>query len=504
MTLVSNAFWLFVFAAVLVYYLMPGRLQWIVLLIFSYAYYLAGGVKYVVFLLFSTVVTFVFALLIEKSAGEAEESKTPKRLLAAGLVLNFGMLGILKYTGFVVSNFGMLFRIQTPAIRFLLPLGISFYTFQSSGYLIDVYWKRAKAQKNPLRYALFVSFFPQLLQGPIAIYDQLAPQLQASHSFDGKRTVRALERILWGLAKKIVIADWAAVFVDAISANPDRYSGVVGICLLLYYVELYMDFSGAMDVVIGIGSLFGIEMQENFRQPYLAVSLQNFWQRWHITLGEWMKRYVFYTISMSSLGMKLQKWGKKKFGRRNGNSVQIAYSTLIVFLLVGIWHGASWVCVCFGLFNGLVMGISELLKGSYAKWKKVLHISDSSKGYILFMILRTQFLFVIQSIFDCSDTVRGSMHLLGLTFTRFDLSLLLTIPAGREGIPFAPAALAIITAGTILVIVIGCLREKGIDIREKIAALPAPVTAGIYLALLLTIGFCGCTAAPKGFIYAQF
>ena len=504
MTLVSNAFMLFVLLALLIYYIVPKKIQWIVLLVFSYAYYIAGGAKFVIFILFSTVVTWTFAFLIEKEREKDPASTRLKALLTAGLVLNIGMLGILKYTGFVVENLNALLPVTLPMPRLLFPLGISFYTFQSSGYLIDVYWNRTKAERNPLRYALFVSFFPQIMQGPISIYDNLAGQLYAPHSFDGTRFVRGAQRILWGLAKKMIIADWAAVFVDAISANPDQYSGVIGICLLLYYVELYMDFSGAMDVVIGIASLFGIDLAENFRHPYLAVSLQNFWQRWHITLGEWMKRYVFFPVSQSAAGQAVLKWGKKKYGRRTGNSIQVAFSTFIVFLLVGIWHGASWVCIWFGIFNGAVISGSELLKGFYPKWKKALHLSGTGKGYTLFMILRTQFLFIIQSIFDCAVTVKGSFHLLRLSLTRFAPAQLLSIPAGREGVSFAPFALAFIVVGTILVITAGCLEEKGTDLRERIARLPLPVVTAIYLLLLVSIGFCGCTAAPKGFIYAQF
>ena len=189
MSLVSNLFILFVAASLLVFYLVPHRFQWIVLLAFSYIYYIAGGPRYVVFILFSTIVTWFLALLIEKTEGNGNH-KGAKRLLILGLILNFGMLGVVKYTNFTIENINALFHLHLREIELLFPLGISFYTFQSSGYLLDVYWKRCKAEKQPFKYALFVSFFPQILQGPIGRYSRLANQLYAEHKFEGQNIVR--------------------------------------------------------------------------------------------------------------------------------------------------------------------------------------------------------------------------------------------------------------------------------------------------------------------------
>lgn len=201
MSLVSNLFLLFVAASVLVYYLVPGKLQWIVLLAFSYIYYVAGGPRYVVFILFSTLITWLSALLIEKTE-EKGNHKGARRLLILGLLLNFGMLGIVKYTNFAVENINALFHMNLRGIELLLPLGISFYTFQSSGYLLDVYWKRCKAEKQPLKYALFVSFFPQILQGPIGRYSRLAQQLCAPHKFEGKNLTEALNVFYGDFSRK--------------------------------------------------------------------------------------------------------------------------------------------------------------------------------------------------------------------------------------------------------------------------------------------------------------
>ncbi|MBR2766250.1 MAG: MBOAT family protein [Blautia sp.] len=505
MPLVSNLFFLFTALAVLVYYLAPRKAQWVVLLLFSYIYYVTGGVRFVVYILFSTAVTYTCARLIDRLWEKETDQQTVKRVVAVGLILNFGMLGYVKYANFFIENANSLFHIQIPVLKVLFPLGISFYTFQSSGYLLDVFWKKFHAEKNFFKYALFVSFFPQIMQGPISKYDHLAHQLYDSHSFDLQRICRGVERIIWGLCKKMIIADWAGVFADAISQDPGKYNGVVGLGLLLYYINLYMDFSGAMDIVIGIGSLFGIEMQENFRNPYLATSLANLWKRWHITLGEWMMRYVFYPVSLTTPVQKITKATKKKFGRKAARNIQVAQAELVVFLLVGIWHGASWISVAYGFSNGIIIAVSEVLTDSYAVWKKKLHIKGTEKWYVLFMILRTQLIFCLESVLDMARSVPQAGYLLMLAFTRFNPSQLLQVPAGSQGVSFAPWALLIIAVGTIVVITVGCIQEKGVKIRESLAAkLPFPAVCAVYAVLLLCIGLFGCTAAAKGFIYAQF
>ena len=503
MSLTSNTFLLFVAAAVLVYYLVPKNIRWIVLLVFSYIYYLAGGLKIAGFLLYSTVVTYTAGILVERAASKGNK-KAAKAAMIAGILLNFGMLGAVKYTNFIIENLNAVFHGNLRSLNLLLPLGISFYTFQSSGYLLDVYWERCKAEKNPVRYALFVSFFPQILQGPIGRYSRLAGQLYEGHRFDGTNVSRGIERILWGFFKKMILADWSAVFVDAIFDSPEKYPGLALFGLLFYSIQLYADFSGGMDVVIGIGQLFGITMDENFRQPYFAVSITDFWHRWHITLGTWMKDYVFYPISLSRWMGRFGKWCKKKMGRVTGRAMPICIANIFVFLIVGIWHGAAWKFIIYGLYNGLIIGISGLLAPSYRNWKKALHISGKENWYHVFMILRTFLLVNFSWLFDRPDTLRETGILMKNLFTHFNPSELLTIGAGREGTAFTPWALLIVAVGCLIVFTVSVLKERGMRIRDKIACLPFPVVVGIWFCLFLTVGFFGSTAAIRGFIYAQF
>ena len=504
MSLVSNIFLIFVLAAVVVYYLAPAKLQWVVLLVFSYIYYLAGGARYLLFILYSTIVVYLFARWIDHLQEKNADPKVQKRVVTLGLICGFAMLAVVKYSGFVVDTVNFLLKQNIPGMAVLFPLGISFYTFQSTAYLLDVYWKKAKAEKNFFKFALFASFFPQLLQGPIGNYNRLAPQLTGSHRFDWDNVTHGLERILWGYAKKMIIADWAGVFADAIWGDPDRYGGIIFFGLIFYGIQLYADFSGGMDVVIGIGRLFGIQMDENFRQPYLAVSMADFWKRWHITLGDWMMNYVFYPISLSGWMMRFSKWSRKTFGKKMGRVVPIALADLIVFFLVGIWHGASWKYVVYGLLNGGIIAFSELMGGTYRSWKKALHITGKENWFHIFQIVRTYILVNLRWFYDRSDTLTQGNYMVRQAFTHFDPSQIFDIAAGSQGRAFVPWALLIIAVGCIIMVTVGVLKEKGIDVRAKIASLPLPAAAGIYLLLFLLIGLFGSTAAPRGFIYAQF
>lgn len=502
MSLVSNAFILFVLAAVLLYYVMPSKYRWCVLLVFSYIYYLCAGAKYLPFLLFSTLITYLCGVLMERAGQDGK--KRQKQILIAGLILNFGMLGVVKYTNFLVDNVNALLDLNLRGMSLLLPLGISFYTFQSSGYLLDIYWKRTKAEKNPFRYALFVSFFPQILQGPIGRHSRLASQLYEGHKWDVSGFTAGVQRILWGFFKKMVLADWAAVFVDAIFQNPEQYNGLAVFGVLFYTIQLYADFSGGMDVVIGAASLFGITLDENFKRPFFAVSVTDFWHRWHITLGTWMKDYVFYPLSLSRFMNRFGKWGKKVFGRKMGRTLPICGANLAVFFLVGVWHGAAWKFIAYGMYNGVIIAFSGLMADNYRKWKKALHINDKKAWYRGFMILRTFLLVNISWFFDRADTVGQAFKMMGQSVRYFAPAQLLEIPAGKEGLAYTPYALMILGAGCILLLFVSILQERGVRIRETLSTNPLPLRFAVYMGLFLIIGFFGSTASARGFIYAQF
>ncbi|MCH1983813.1 MBOAT family protein [Ruminococcus sp. OA3] len=512
MSLISLQFLVFTAIAVTGYYLIPMKYQWQWLLGFSYIYYLSAGVKLVAFLLFSTATTYLAARrMYALDQGEADKKKVrslKRSVLVLTLFLNFGMLALLKYTNFAIGNINAVFHTDFQLMNLLLPLGISFYTFQSMGYLLDVYWGKCKPERNPFKFALFVSFFPQILQGPISRFSALSKELFAEHAFDMQRTQEALLRILWGFFKKMVIADNAAMFVDVIFGNSQAYSGMAILGVLGYTVQLYGDFSGGMDVVIGIASLFGIRLEENFKRPFFAVSITDFWHRWHITLGTWMKDYIFYPVSLSKWMGHFTRRAKKIFGKSIGRTLPICLANIIVFLVVGIWHGAAWKFIAYGLYNGVIIAFSGLMAGNYRKWKKACNIRNDSRWFHVFQILRTFLLVNISWFLDRGSDLGQAFAMMKNAVTKFDLSPLLRpgFLALADGNPnVCLIFLGIVLAGCVLLFFVSYRQECGTNVAAVVLQSPCVVRFGIVLILVLSLPLLGADPSMAGgFIYAQF
>ena len=501
-------FLIFVGIAVIGYYLIPKRFQWIWLLIFSYIYYASSGIKILFFLLYTTITTYGTGRLLDrvnhKELPRNEAKSRKRRILIGCLLLNFGMLAVLKYTNFAIENVNAIFHAGISFQKLILPLGISFYTFQSMGYIIDVYWGKYEAEKNPFRFALFVSFFPQLLQGPIGRFDRLARQLYEQHSFDLLKAQYALQLMLWGFFKKLVLADRAAVVVNQVFQNYTQYSGVTNIvAVLMYSIQLYMDFSGGMDVVMGVAALFGVELDQNFKRPYFATSITDFWHRWHITLGTWMKDYIFYPVSLSKWMGKFGKWSKKAFGKKTGRVVPICVANIIVFLVVGIWHGAAWKYIAYGLYYGLIIAISSLLAPLYRKGFEKFHINPKSGAWHVVQILRTFLLVNISWYFDMAVSLSAAFAMMKSTVTGFSLATLTDgslMMLGLDKLDYM-----ILAMGCLVAFLISFLKEKGIQIRESLGRKPLVIRWAVYGMLVFGIPMFGYVMTTTGgFIYAQF
>lgn len=444
MSYASFNFFAFVALTVTAYFALPlKKHKWIVLLIASYIFYLFAGYKYVAFIILTTVSTYGSARWLDYLSYKSKDvlrehkkdwdrntkkqfknnTKRNKRLvMSLCLVLNFGILAFLKYYNFFAGSLNDIFGVfgisfSAPTLNLFLPLGISFYTFQSMGYIIDVYREKFPAEKNIAKFALFVSFFPQIVQGPISFYDQLAHQLYEPHRMNFTRLKFGCELILWGFFKKLVIADRAVIAINTVIADYNSYNGTtLTFTVLLYALQLYTDFSGGIDIARGIAQILGIEMAENFRRPYFSKSISEYWRRWHITLGAWMKEYVFYPLSLSgaflgaSKKMKITKFGKTRVGAHIAKVLPTAVAALIVFLIVGIWHGSSWKYVAFGLWNGGVIMISILMKPLYDGVLKKLHINPSNFLWKLFQILRTFVIVCIGYVFDVAPSFLQAMR----------------------------------------------------------------------------------------------
>lgn len=531
MSFVSTGFLLFLLVGVIVYYTIPKNTQWVWLLCISYLYYSSFGIKPVFFILFTTISIFTSGICIEKISDNGavlleqkkeqitsqekkkikNDIKRKKRLvLIAMILLNFGILAILKYYNFAIDNInGILHKVgmmnySISEFKFILPLGISFYTFQSVGYIIDVYQGKYKADRNIFKFALFVSFFPQILQGPIGRYNRLSSQFFERHSFDLTRIERALQLILWGFFKKLVIADRAGIVADMVFNHPDKYSGVVTLIgVLAYCAQLYGDFSGGMDVVMGTAELFGIRIDQNFRQPFFSRSIGEFWRRWHITLGTWMKDYVFYPFTLSKVMNKFGKFSKKHFGNWIGRVLPICIADLLIFLIVGIWHGASWKFIIYGLYNGFIIAFSSMFEPVYMKLFEITRINPKAKLWNLFQIFRTFLLINIGWYFDRGNSLRDAVYMLFYTIKNFSFATFTDGSLLNLGLNSVQILILFFACATWFII--SLLKEKDIDVRDAISNRILPIRWAIYMALIISIPLLGNVSAKVGgFIYAQF
>lgn len=540
MNYTSLNFILFVALTVLVYFLFPLKKQkWTVLLVASYVFYLFAGYKYVAFILFTTVSTYLFALWINRIGVKSKETlklnkqtwdrdkkkkfknsvKHKKRLvMALVLVVNFGILAFLKYYNFfagslndVMGVFGIGF--SAPTLKLFLPLGISFYTFQSMGYIVDVYREKVAPEKNIAKLALFVSFFPQIIQGPISFYDQLAHQLYEPHSFDFTRFKYGMELILWGFFKKLIIADRAVVAINTVTADYAAYNGTtLTFTILLYALQLYADFSGGIDISRGVAQIFGIDMVDNFKRPYFAKSINDYWRRWHITLGAWLKNYLFYPLAMSnafinaSKKMKGTKFGSTKAGAHIAKVLPTSIASLIVFLVVGIWHGANWKYVAFGIWNGGIIMISILLKPVFDRVLAKLRINAQSFAYGIFQMFRTFLVVLVGYVFDVAPNFAQAMNTFKLAFVdqNFSVGWSQISELGLEKYEYA-----IIIFGMIVIFVASVIQERhsSTTIREMLDKKPFALRGLVIFAglmLVLVFGIYGPGYDPAAFVYMQF
>ena len=373
-------------------------------------------------------------------------------------------------------------------------------------YLIDVYNGKYAPERNPARFALFVSFFPQLIQGPIARHDQLAGQLTAPHRFDLDNIERGALLMLWGFFKKKVIADRALPLVSEVFANHGAYGGaVIVVGVLFYSLQQYCDFSGGIDLVTGIAELFGIRLAPNFKRPYFSVSLGDFWRRWHISLGAWMRDYVFYPFALTRPVSRLSKAARARLGADFGRALPAALGNILVFLLVGVWHGLTMNYVLWGLYNGLILALSALLDTTYRRVNARLgERVVSSRAFYVMRILRTFLIVNIGWYFDRALRAGDAFSMLYRTcfapgFAQLTDGTLLALG-------LTAADFALLAASTLILFAVSVLQERGLSVRRAVLALPVfPRVLLLYAFMYFVLAaFVGAGTADAGFMYAIF
>lgn len=534
MLFTSYSFIIFLVLLFVIYYVIPRKYQWGLLLAASYIFYSFAGVKYLLYILLTTISTYVVSRKIsklqeiqadylikhkgellkeEKKAYKTSMKSKQRKWLLICLLLNLGVLAVVKYTNFAISNINFISKAlgsgtQLSFWKIALPLGISFYTFQTMGYIIDVYRGKYPSEKNIFKLALFVSFFPQLIQGPISRFDDLSQTLFQEHSYNSKNVSFGMQRILWGFFKKLVLADRILVAVNAIIRDTDTYQGVfVFVGMLFYAYQLYADFTGGIDITIGIAEVLGIKVKENFERPYFSKSITEYWRRWHITMGTWFKDYVFYPVSVSRPMLDLSKFSRRTFGENIGKRIPVYIATLIVWFTTGIWHGANWNFVVWGLMNGIVILLSQEFQPFYEWFHKSFKVKDTFV-FRLFQVIRTILLMSSLRMFDCYRDVPLTFRMFGTMLTNFNISELFNGTFMNLGLKMFDYGVLLV--GLVILITVSLIQRSG-SLRCKLAEKPQRVNYAVsYLVFyfliisILVFGAYGVGYDSSQFIYNQF
>lgn len=536
MSLPSLTFLVFAALTLLVFWLTPDRWRWVVLLIASLLFYGAGDWWYLPFVAITVLTTWLMARWMgqraardeadlnarradmsreERKAFRAAGKRVRRRMLILGLVINFGLLAVLKYAGFAVQTVNGitgLFHVAPLTVpSLILPLGISFYTFRSTAYLIDVYRGKATPQGNLARYALFITYFPAMVQGPICRYNDLAPALFGPHRLNWGDMSAGSVRVLWGYFKKVVVADTAMIAVRAIVADAGQLRGMYTVILILVYsAVIYGDFTGGMDISIGLSRMMGIRLTENFCYPFSSVSTQEYWNRWHITMGAWFTDYVFYPLSVSGPMQKLSKWGRAHLGRAVGMRLPVYLATLLTWFLTGLWHGAAWNFIVWGLLNGVIILISNECKPLYNRFHTHFPHLASRRWYTDLCAVRTFLLMGLIRSLDCYRDVPVTFRAWGSMLWDFGSWADLTNGAVIRNLSLSPAVWVMLGLSVLLIFAV-CRADKAAQtagrapLADRLSERPvrwAMVCGGLVLVVLL-FGSYGIGFDASDFIYGQ-
>lgn len=474
----SFAFWTFLTILFSIYWIIPNRFRWCMLLIASYYFYFSWSKGYCLLLLFITAITYFSAIQMEKST-----QKQRKIILSASALLVFSILFVFKYINFFEANifrFLSLFIIQLneTTIKLIMPIGISFYTFQTIGYLSDVYLGGGIAERNFGKYALFVAFFPQLLAGPINRGTDLLPQLSGNKQFDCDIATYGLKQIVWGFFKKMFIADTLAMMTDRVYGELSLYKGFsLVLVAFLYTIQIYCDFSGYSDIAIGTAKLFGISMKNNFQSPYFACTIKEFWRRWHISLSTWFRDYVYIPL-----------------GGNRGSFIKQSCNLMITFLLSGLWHGASWTFVIWGGIHGLAQIFEHILtKKSTVKSKSKKIVS----WFIVFVFLN------ITWIFFRASTLQEVKYILVSMFYGINNPVKYLIQ-GYQALEIGSVNFLLLSGSIILLTIFDYLSIVKVDVFLRVKKMPPYLKGGIYVIFLFFLMLFLPVEQSKAFIYFEF
>jgi len=486
----SEQFMIFLPIVLLVYYIFPKKIRYIWLLIASYYFYMCWNAKYVVLILGSTIVTYISGLIVAKM----DKAYHKKIAVVICLVLNLAILFFFKYANFslaLLQDVFFMFDIQlnVPEFDILLPVGISFYTFQALSYTLDVYRGDIYPEKNFFRYALFVSFFPQLVAGPIERSKNLLKQLAVAQPFCFQNFREGVLLMIWGFFLKIVLADRVAIFVDTVYGNYSVYPGIyLIIATVLFAVQIYGDFYGYSVIAMGTAKIIGIDLMENFEAPYLSRTVAEFWRRWHISLTSWFKDYLYIPLGGNRKG-KIRKY----------------VNIVVVFLVSGLWHGANLTFVVWGGLNGLYQVIGQLFKPVRDKVNNCLHIDRETLSHRLLEVLCVFLLVDFSWIFFRANSLQESFDIIRSMATARNLWVLFDGSLYNCGLDSKNFSVMLISI--LLLVFADIFKYKRIQVRNIILKQEVwfrCIFFAVSIWLVLVFGIWGPSYDAANFIYFQF
>lgn len=482
----SVSFLIYFPIVVLINFVLPKKARNIWLLVASYYFYMCWNAKYGLLIALSTLITYGSSLIID-GTGKKWLRKTAFFLCLAS---NLGILFFFKYFQWILDNINQLFH-QSYSLPFsiLLPVGISFYTFQALGYTIDVYRGDLKAERSLINYALFVSFFPQLVAGPIERSTNLLKQFRVHENFNPENAVRGLQIMIWGFFEKMVIADNLAILVDHVYADWANYSGsILLLSTALFAIQIYCDFGGYSHIAIGAAKVLNVDLMTNFRQPFFASSIKEHWRRWHISLSTWFKDYVYIPM-----------------GGNRCSRVRHNFNIFVTFFISGLWHGASWHYVIWGALHGVYQIVGSYVEPVQKRLCKVVHIDFNGIFYKTMQRIVTFLLIVITFIFFRAVDVPQALEILKKTFLEFGAGSLINgemLNLGLNGAQMLTVGIAMV-----MLLIVDILHERNISISTWINQRNVIVRWGVYYAMILYILMVVLQTFGKSassFLYFQF
>lgn len=509
MILTSLPFLFFCFITIIIYFIVSKKCRWIILLISSifFLFYHNLSLETIIQVLIILLTSYCLGILIDKYSTKGKS----KKYLIFGIFIILGQLIYLKYTNIFLISLNHLFDLFHFDYQFSLVyrnslIGISYYSLIMISYLIDIYRGICRPQKNILKCALFMSYFPLLTSGPFARYDEVYDELYNGHKFSYHNMCSGLIRICWGVFKILVISQRIGYFVDTVYGNFYAWNGFyIVVAVLLFPLQLYTNFSGSIDIIMGVSEIFGIKLPENFNTPFFSKTITEFWRKWHITLGSWLRDYIFYPLMKSNFMQKINKSMTKIFDKKIGKKITLYISMLVMWLMIGIWHGGAYTYIIgSGILQFVFMFLEDILDPIASKINRKIGINTDVFSYKLYQVIRTYLLFSFSMIFFRAESVSSAIEIIKNVFVYNPWVLLDNQSLYNAGLDMLDFRVLIISLITLFIV--ERLAQSG-SVREKLFKQNIVFRWGIIYLLVFSIIIFGCYGVgydPAAFIYRGF